>query len=225
MTTITREPTQGRFLADTADHEMTVLHDDGLYRHIRFKKPGTGMYRYDLITWPGHLTIAGDMGTWTFARTEDMLEFFRGNPDHPRINLDYWAEKLQAGAGSDGIDHIAYEWSEGAYRKQVEQYVADYVEGWALTDWDATGLRERVQEELLNKSSWDYPGAHSESAREALRDFEHKLRDADRTFRFEDTYEWNLREPTYQFTWCCWAIVYGIQIYRAPTGQTQQHST
>lgn len=24
----------------TIEHEMTVLHDDGLYRHLRFAKPG-----------------------------------------------------------------------------------------------------------------------------------------------------------------------------------------
>lgn len=29
------------FLKDIADHRMTVLRDDGLYRHIRFQEPGT----------------------------------------------------------------------------------------------------------------------------------------------------------------------------------------
>lgn len=27
-----------RFARDTAQHEMTVLHDDGLYRHLRFQR-------------------------------------------------------------------------------------------------------------------------------------------------------------------------------------------
>lgn len=35
---------QKRFAGDTDEHQMTVLHDDGLYRHLRFKAPTTGMY-------------------------------------------------------------------------------------------------------------------------------------------------------------------------------------
>jgi hypothetical protein len=86
---------EARFIKDTAEHEMTILHNDGLYRHLRFKKPGTRFYWFDLITWPGYLTIAGDMGTFTFERTEDMLTFFRGAGD---INPQYWSEKIRPNA-------------------------------------------------------------------------------------------------------------------------------
>lgn len=43
-----------RFDVDVAEHKMTVLRDEGLYRHLRFQKPGTSCYYFDLVTWPGH---------------------------------------------------------------------------------------------------------------------------------------------------------------------------
>lgn len=69
-----------RFAREMAGHEMTVLHDDGLYRHLRFTSNlrGHGEYWFYLITWPGCLTIRGDYGNaYTFTREPDMLPFFR----------------------------------------------------------------------------------------------------------------------------------------------------
>ena len=67
-----REPTEEQFLRDVAQHEMTVLHSDGLYRHVHFQQRSHSWNQwFDLVTWPGNLTIRGDMGTWTFSRVED----------------------------------------------------------------------------------------------------------------------------------------------------------
>lgn len=86
------------FLSEVTDHELTVLHDDYLYRHLRFAKPGTRIWSFDLITWPNYLTIVGDIGDGNvFSRTPDMLQFFDiGQPDG-HINPSYWAEKRVAG--------------------------------------------------------------------------------------------------------------------------------
>lgn len=70
---------RARVVADLETHEMHVLHDDGLYRHIRFKRPGTLMYHFDLITWPGVLAVNGDMGSYMFSRVTDMFTFFTGS--------------------------------------------------------------------------------------------------------------------------------------------------
>ena len=40
---------------------MSIERDDGLYRHLRFKSSGTNTYYFDLVTWPGYLTVTGDM--------------------------------------------------------------------------------------------------------------------------------------------------------------------
>lgn len=85
-----------RFPKDVADHELTILRDDGLYRHLRCAQPGTGSYWFEIVTWPGALAIRGDAGDgYLFSRIDDMLEFFR-RPDQ-RINPQYWAEKLGQG--------------------------------------------------------------------------------------------------------------------------------
>ena len=75
-----------RMLSATADHKLTILHNDGLYRHIRFKNPKSIFYWFDLITWPGVLVFKGDMGCYVFSRLDDMFEFFTG----PTINPGYW---------------------------------------------------------------------------------------------------------------------------------------
>lgn len=81
--------------AHTRQHEMHVLHDDGLYRHVRFAAPDTGIWGFEIVTWPGSLTIRGDIGRgYTFTRTADMFEFFGGTPH--RVNPSYWAEKLES---------------------------------------------------------------------------------------------------------------------------------
>jgi len=56
------------FLKDVASHQMHIIQNDGVNRHIRFSKPGTSCYHFDLITWPGHLCYTGDMGTWGIAK-------------------------------------------------------------------------------------------------------------------------------------------------------------
>jgi hypothetical protein len=85
-----------RFKRDTEHHEMTVLHDDGLYRHLRFSRPDRSGYWFSLTTWPQKLTVNGDVGTYVFSRTEDMLEFFRGSTCSGGPNFGYWDEKVVA---------------------------------------------------------------------------------------------------------------------------------
>ena len=50
------------FLKATSAHELTVIRDDGIYRHLRVGKPDTGMWHWQIVTWPGHLAITGDVG-------------------------------------------------------------------------------------------------------------------------------------------------------------------
>lgn len=181
-----------RFARDTAGHQMTVLHDDGLYRHLRFQDPKHGAYWFDIVTWPGCLTIRGDINdAYTFNRLPDMFEFFRGK----HINPGYWAEKLPNGWNS------VKEYSEDTFRKLVKEHVAE-----AIRYSDAPrGISRAVRDEILNRFD-----LHSEdNAREALDDFEYK------GFRFEDTWEWDFRDYDWAFIWACHAIVWGIAQYDA----------
>ncbi len=226
-----------RFAADTAKHKMTVLHDDGLYRHLRFQAPGTGFYWFDLVTWPGRLAFTGDMDGYVFARTTDMFEFFRTGSitaDNPnRINPGYWAEK------TDGGRRSCKEYSDKRFKQLVDEYIAEHAE-------EFPGLAAAVETELE-----DVDWQHEDSAREFLRDFEYveetepnvvrtradynavrlnrnapvsEVADAVRaceearrnaTFRFHDTWEWELSDYTWSFLWACNAIAWGIRAYDA----------
>ena len=73
------ECTEQRFLDDVKNHQISIIKDDGLHRFIRFKRPDSTSYWFDLITWPEFLCISGDCGTYVFSRTEDMFKFFRMN--------------------------------------------------------------------------------------------------------------------------------------------------
>jgi|HubBroStandDraft_2_1064218.scaffolds.fasta_scaffold12081_7 predicted HAD superfamily Cof-like phosphohydrolase len=245
-----RTDVAGRFAQNTAAHEMTVLRDDGLYRHLRFfgvttmpdgKVSRTSAYWFELVAWPGGLVINGDMGSAHFTCTDDMFGFFRGG--RGRINPGYWAEK--AGSGRDGLCR----YDEDRFRQLVMEYVGEAEEDWpGLT---AAVERDIFPDGLGSLAEWDT--ASEDGARAALDEFRfgntwtatcscgESLEGADemtalswrsghindgnarRThlsenrlvegFRFRDTWEWDLTTWTYQFLWCCHAIVWGIGQY------------
>ena len=187
-----RLPTESSFLNDVANHEMTVLRDDGLYRHIRFRKPNMINMGFDLTTWPGYLCYSGDMGCYVFSRIPDMLKFFRS--DRPsaglEINPGYWGEKVQA------VDRCSplKEYSPEKFRAAILRW---------LDDADASqAVREAVEHEVLSRAD---DGPH-EAMRAAL-DFEHD------GFEFQDFWEVSVKEVSYRFLWCCYAVAWGVKQY------------
>lgn len=125
--------TQDRFLKDAGSHVMTVIRDDGVHRHLRFRKapPAGSEYWFDLITWPGSLCIDGDMGTYVFRRLPDMFEFFCTDREYNEkrgrklgINAGYWGEKLQATANHGG--HIEFSKSDFC-RRVIETAAARHL--------------------------------------------------------------------------------------------------
>jgi hypothetical protein len=200
-----RDTILARFQRETAHHRMTVLHDDGLYRHLHFQqyewrpplvRPVTSsMYWFDLITVPGALIFRGDGESFVFARDTDMFEFFRGPVG--QINASYWAEKLTS--HRDGV----MRYDVDIYEATVKEAFVDAVRG-----GDAPpGLGMAVRRDLLE--SYDYFTGYEDGARQALDAFEFK------GFRFESTYEWNLRDYDWWFLWALHGIVWGIAQYDA----------
>lgn len=184
-----------RFIRQTAEHEMAILHDDGLYRHLRFQKPGTSTYYFDLVTWPGYLSVVGDCGDFVFSRTRDMFEFFEAS--HGRINPGYWSEKLRAPR------------PDGAERFSVDQFRAHVLEWFEQVAEDipaeAPKLRAALDEQVLTD---DLAPFNEHQAHQLVADFEWNGR------RIYDSWEWNFREYDWSFLWCCHAIVFGIEKYR-----------
>lgn len=213
--------TEQQFLKDVDSHVMEVIKDDGLYRHIRFREPGTMMQHFDLITWPGYLCYCGDMGTYVFTRLADMFQFFRTDREYAQrhgrqlgINLSYWAEKLEAVDGHR-TGGSAMEFDEDRFREVVQEYRVNWVreaksrsqlsvderrELWEAVDRDVLGELDNGGDRAIY-AAYDFcwqPG-YGVSTRPH--------------WRFEDLFEHGFQRYTNRFTWCCYALAWGIQKY------------
>lgn len=183
------------FPRDVATHRMTVQLDQGVFRHIRFARPGSNSYAFEITTWPGHLAFSGNMGCFVFSRLHDMFGFFR----HDDINPGYWAEKVVA---EDSHSPGVKEWSPDRFRACVLEHVHDRT----AEDGVSQGLLDAVMEEVL---------AHADCEQEACQaahSFTFRMPDG-RTFQFDDFFENRLTEHTYHFLWCLYAIVHAIKAY------------
>jgi hypothetical protein len=201
------EQSHARFAREVATHQLEVLRDDELYRHLRFQRPDTSMYWFDLITWPGVLTISGDCGCYVFSRTRDMFEFFRpsgarGGFSDPRwgINPDYWSEKLRAPT-PDAVEVYSHD----LFKLRVAQWLEEQCE--QLDDAAQVRLREAVREQITEDP--DGVTQYRDGAIRALHEFRHE------GIEIYEPWDWSLREYDWSFLWCCWAIVWGIEQYDA----------
>jgi len=194
--------TEESFKKSTKDHKMHIIRDEGVHRHIRFKKPRTVCYSFDLITWPGHLCITGDCGTYVFQRTEDMFSFFRGNPRQKErlyINPGYWGEKLL----SIGTNAGYKEFDEDVFKKRV----ADHFEQWKEHK-DLTSSQSRSLWEALESTVLSYMMDGEVQAYQSISEFEYE------GFQFEDFFDAGGTETyAFHYLWCLYAIVWGIQQY------------
>ena len=188
--------TEQQFLGDIKNHTLKVIRDEGVYRHLQFRRPGTVCYGFDIVTWPGYLCYTGDMGCFVFSRVEDMLKFFRdeGMGGPLRINPLYWSEKLQA--TDKDVGHKAFSFER--FREVVNQIVAE--------DKDATEELKEAVKEMFD----DCDGKSAEACYMAVTEFEW-----DNQQYFTDFFEHSLEEYTFHYIWCCYALVWGIRHYDA----------
>lgn len=217
-----------RFARESVDHAMTIKHDDGLYRHLRFQsqkwKPPllhpvkSSFYWFDLITVPGALIFQGDGESFVFARLTDMFEFFRLGGYDRKPNLGYWAEKLTSNRDS------AMRYSQPV----LEEHIWQAVENRYGDDPVPDPLTEAIRFDLLDELCGD---EHED--RRAVDSFAFYMVDGDRyatprkapDFEFQDSWEWNLRDYDWWYVWACYAIVWGIAQYDAAQQPREAVST
>lgn len=191
--------TADKFLKEVQHHKMEVRNDNGLYRHLVFRaqKDSWNLW-FEVVTWPGCLAINGDMGSWTFARINDMFEFFRSK--ELCINPSYWSEKILSESRFGGPSR---QFTIDEYRRDVHHAL----EGLGLLGLEKDQLDEikkAMEEEVFNQEDeW--------SARRALADFKHE------DFEFTDSWEIDGHEWSYHLLWCLYAIVWAISQYDAVT--------
>jgi hypothetical protein len=185
-----------------AGHEMTVLHDDGLYRHLRFEGTAESSlgrypsYPFELITWPYNLVVKAG---WTFHfdidATPDMFDLFRKTALSGRINPGYWSEKVRAGRDEiEGFDPNLFE-------QQVKQHVVE-----AIRNGDAPrGIGAEVTRDIFEWGDI----SHEAGARKELEDFRFE------GWTFGETWEWKFCDFTPGFLHSCYAIRHGIDLWDA----------
>lgn len=192
-----------RFPRDTAKHQMTVLHDDGLYRHLRFMSPENSAYWYDLITLPDGLVVRGDGESFVFTilRAGDLFDLFRRTAYKGSINPGYWSEKLSSERDA------ATDYSMHLFDEQVAENLTE-------AEKEFPGVTEAWNEHVGEWS--EFNTEYESEARRALDDFEYLPEGATgKPFQFYDTYEWDLKDYAWWFLWACHGIVWGIAQYDA----------
>lgn len=203
--------TEDQFLQDAAQHVMTVIRDDGVHRHLRFRKapPAGSEYWFDLITWPGSLCIDGDMGTYVFRRMDDMFEFFRTDREYLErqgrklgINPQYWGEKLQATANHGGHKEFSEEFFKEAVQSEFD--------AWVESEGPCTELKMELWEELSDRVLSCASDGHIRAVDAAVA-FESDNTEVD--FEMRDFWGRRLEDYTFHFIWCCYAIAWGIKTY------------
>lgn len=198
------------FARDVAEHQMQVLRDDGMYRHLLFKKPGTGIYHFNIVTYPGTLVYTGDMGDFVFQRLEDMFQFFRSDAVFDEgINPGYWAEKLVA------IDRHGYtDFDEEKFTRVVMEYLTTWIRGnrYRTDKEERRDLWDAVVNDVINADS-DNKGTRKQIA---AHEFSHTVALTNghtHDFYFQDFWEHNFEDYTVQFYWACYAIAWAVKQY------------
>ncbi|MGW2048657.1 hypothetical protein ACWCPF_26250 [Streptomyces sp. NPDC001858] len=184
-----------RFARETRNHQLTVRHDDGLYRHLVCADPDGGFYRFDLLTWPHNVFLRGDGFSFGFTvwPTVDMFDVFRGS-SAGGINPGYWQEKVTAGKVRD--------WSEERFRAWVTDEAA---KGEARHP----GLVEAVGKRILHSDehSLEYQG----TAEYAVASFSH----GGYRLRLPNDWEKDFEDYSWEYLFACHAVLFGIGLWDA----------
>ncbi len=217
------------FRKTTAEHTLEVVLDNGLHRHLRFRKPGTSVYGFDIVTWPGHLAVSGDMGAAVFTRLADMFEFFRHDlrpgeaPDVLHINASYWAEKCVANDGEK------MQFEQHLLERVVRDTFDDYMQ---FQDADANGFAA-ARDELWQHIKNEVVESGDRDTRAALERMDSFVPGQDGSasipvyperydgwfsdFRFTDVWEYgrSCEDYTYHFISRLYAIAHAVKAYDA----------
>ncbi len=218
--------TDTEFLQDVASHKMTVVREDGLYRHISFGRPGSSTYRFDLLTWPGHLCYTGDMGTFVFQRLDDMLQFFRTDRREDgslRINLKYWAEKCEAECSrGQGIR----EFDPEAFKREITEQRRSILVGYGreMTLDQRTELWDELE---LVRCAADEGEARTMTAVQdwSLTYLTPHRHEVEYTLYLNTSDFPSCKRYTHSFLWCCYALAWGIEAYDNAKAAQENEST
>lgn len=211
----TRRCTEEIFRNDVKRHEITVVWDRGVDRHLHFGVKGDPAMSYSLLTWQDHLCYTGDMGSFLFRKSGDMFDFFRFPRDYGvlGINPEYWAEKLLAQDVPDG----AWGFSSNMFKKAVVEHIKGFFDDTPYEDQDRFKTERDCIEHARSIGLLDSMDEYeSISMLRRVQDGEFEGLSDSLTGHygvdFDDFFEDQIFDtPTYRFVWGCYAICWGIR--------------
>lgn len=209
-----------QFVASTTAHEMTVLHDEGPYRHIRFAQPGHAIDEFDLVTWPEHLAMISAAGEWVFTRVADLFDPLSPVPSSDPYK---WADKCTA--HDEALRVYDPRVAEHRVRETLDGWIGRLHGGGANNAVLAQSLRTSIATQILIHVEDEY------ELRAALDEFTHAgsttlagedggaRASATRNslYAFDNVWDWDLRDFDFHFSWACHAIAWGVECYRSRT--------
>lgn len=186
------------FPRDIADHVLGVISDDGKgTRHLRgINKDGGSDMCFTVVTVPGFLFYAGDMGGFSFAvgsfgNPRDALACFSGTTDKY-----YLAQKLDAVDKGEGYKSFSSE----LFLDTLREYLKQKLDDGALNNKQM----KEIEEDYIRYAST----ASYEEARDLGDDIAHN-------YGFEiDWCDWSeCNELTYRYEWAVKAIAWAADHY------------
>ena len=198
-----------QFLKNVSGHMIEIVAENGVNRHIRFRRPDTGLFWFELVTWQGMLCINGDQGTYAFCKQNDMFDFFRNGPETLSINPEYWAEK----AKSMDTARKIYNFCEESF----VHFVKKRFDGWADIASPEEDKKNALWDEIENTVLIAVDDGKEASFR-ALDNFK-----SSEVVDFDFGYYGNFYFLKFDFyyIWCCYAIAWGISQYDALKNNTK----
>lgn len=202
-------------LKDIENHVLTIVRDDGEYRHLQFRAPESGKrFPFDIITYPRHLVISSQAGYYLFADRNDLFQHFRGNymvPDGhggERINAQYWTEKLVA--SDTGVGHST--WDDIVFEMLAENAFVKWLPTIKATPERLTEIMKKFRDEVIDSNE-----NGEEAALVALKGFS-----VDGVRPFVE-FDWRSAYlPAVTYLCCCIATAWGVKQYDAAKAPAPQ---
>ena len=202
MDDLCKESPHTQFLSEVAEHKIRVIRDEGLYKHFSVSKPGDSNQSFEIILFPSHLVITGDMGTYCFSRARDMLQWFVKESGSamasPEAEIGRWHKSLVSVDAQMGAKKKSLSMALGRISENREFYIAEH------PDYKDTIESEFDDLVLCSEDGVDVLLNEMYNFKLLLPDEHHPFSDID--FRDVEAY-------VSQFAWCCYAINYTIGEY------------
>ena len=192
-----------QFLDDVKHHEITIHQNNGVYRHLEFKKTNNSNPYFNISTFPDHLVITARIDGLSYAlvlsKRYDMFDYFRdylGDNDL-KIYPKLWSEMIRS-TSYKGIIESYSEFDLDKIKRCAQEYLDDFISGNKLSAEDVAALRWEFESNVLNA------------------EYEHEIIDSITNFgfcgfNFDEFWEGNYRKYRRNYIWLCYAIVWGIK--------------